>query len=272
MSPDDPRHGQRSGYVAGCRQECCAVAHSRYQKRARLRALEEGPQLISSACTVKRLQWWADRGVGLDAVRVAAGLGYGTLAEHMAGERDECLRSTERAILAVTWATLPASTLVLAGMTQRRIFSLMASGHTLAWITSQIDGRLPIGGAWRKQERFSLSLARAIADVAANAPATGPSTISATKVRSRGHLPIIAWDDPGTPAEPRGWQPADPDGSVVDDVVVERLMAGHRVPSTRAEKVEAMRRWLAAGGSQRSLCRMHGWQEGRYVERQDGAA
>ena len=258
--------------MAGCRDECCAAAHSRYQKRARLRVLEEGPQIVSSERAVKRLEWWAERGVGLDAVRIAAGLGYGTLAEHVAGERHECLRSTERAILAVTWQMLPPSTLVYAGMTQRRVFSMMASGHTLAWITSQIGGGLPIGGAWRKQERFSLSLARAIADLAVAAPTTGPSTISATKVRSRGHLPLVAWDDPGTPAEPRDWQPANPDESVVDDVVVERLLSGFRVPSTRAEKEETMRRHLAAGGSERDLCLRHGWKTGRYVVRQDGAA
>lgn len=57
-----------------------------------------------------------------------------------------------------------------------------------------------------------------------------------------------------------------------DPVVVDRLLTGNRVPSTRADKVEAMRRWMATGRSQRSLCRVHGWQESRYVERQDGAA
>ena len=55
-------------------------------------------------------------------------------------------------------------------------------------------------------------------------------------------------------------------------MTVERLLDGQRVPSTVAEKHEAMAQWLAAGRSERSLCALHGWKEGRYVTRQDGAA
>lgn len=276
IRPEDPRHGQRAGYIAGCREECCSVPHSRYQKRSRLRLLEEGTQIISSAKTMRRVAWWADRGVGINALCLSAGLGYGTLAEHMAGDRDVCLRTTERAIHAVTWDMLPPSTLVYSAMTQRRLYSLMASGHTLEWISDQVTTGLSTGGRWRKQERMYLSLARAVAEVARTAPATGPSLMSAAKVRRRGHLPLIDWEDPGNPAEPRGWEPERPDTDVVDDIVVERLTAGFRMPSTRAEKVEAMRRHLAAGNSELSLCLIHGWKPGRYVvrepERQDGAA
>lgn len=275
MSPDDPRHGHRAGYIAGCRDACCSVPHSQYQKRSRLRLLAEGPQIISSAKTMRRVQWWSDRGVGINALCAAAGLGYGTLAEHIAGQRDVCLRSTERAIQAVTWETLPPSTLVYSGMTQRRLYSLMASGHTLEWISDRVTTGLSTGGRWRKQERMYLSLARSVADVARSAPTEGPSLMSASKVRRRGHLPLIEWDDPGTPAEPRGWQPELPAADAVDEIVVERLLSGRRIPSTRAEKVEALRRWMDAGRSQRSLCELHGWKEGRYAEpaaRQDGAA
>lgn len=266
IAVDDPRHGHRAGYIAGCREVCCFVPHSRYQKRSRLRLLEEGSQIISSAPTMRRVQWWADRGVGLNALCIAAGLGYGTLAEHVAGERDVCLRSTERAIHAVTWDTLPATTLVYSGMTQRRLYSLMASGHTLEWISERVTTGLSTGGRWRKQERMYLSLARSVAIVARDAPAVGPSKMSASKLRKAGHLPLIEWDDPGTPAEPRDWQPETPDADAVDEIVVDRLLAGVRMPSTHAEKVEAMRRWLATGRSEKSLCEMHGWRAARYVD------
>lgn len=272
MSPDDPRHGHRAGYIAGCRDECCSVPHSRYQKRSRLRLLEEGSQIISSAKTMRRVAWWADRGVGINALCLSAGLGYGTLAEHMAGERDVCLRTTERAIHAVTWDMLPPSTLVYSGMTQRRLYSLMASGHTLEWISNEVTTGLSTGGRWRKQQRMYLSLARAVAEVARTAPTDGPSLMSAAKVRRRGHLPLAAWEDPGTPAEPRDWQPERPECDVVDEIVVERLLSGRHIHSNNTEKLEAMRRWLASGRSELSLCRMHGWRQGRYVVRQDGAA
>lgn len=58
---------------------------------------------------------------------------------------------------------------------------------------------------------------------------------------------------------------------VVHPSTVERLLAGDRIESTRAEKVEAMRRWLANGGSQRELCRIHGWAENRYVTKREAA-
>lgn len=86
----------------------------------------------------------------------------------------------------------------------------------------------------------------------------------------KGWAPPLAWDridDPNEIPTVGDRRDAEP-----DPVVVERLIAGHRVPSTQADKVEAMRRWMASGRSQRSLCTMHGWQESRYVERQDGAA
>lgn len=273
IAADDPRHGQRAGYIAGCRKTCCGDAHFRYQKRSKLRLLREGSQIIPSAPTLERVAWWADRGVGLNALSDAAGLGYGTLAEHVAGERDMCLRSTERAILAVTWDTLPDRAHCWAELTRRRIFSLMASGYTLAWVADQIGDGLPVGGRWRTQKCVRISLARSVAELAASVPDFGPSLMSANKVQKRGHLPLIAWEDPGTPSEPLGWEPM-LEHVDVDPVVVERLLAGRRVPSTRAEKVEAMRRWIAAGNPERALCVAHGWQQGRYLERnrQDGAA
>src|SRR5690606_5530104 len=102
MTPDDPRHGTRAGYIAGCRLACCGDPHYRYQKRSRLRLMREGSQIVSGATTLERVAWWDARGVSVNALTDAAGLGYGTLAELVGGERDVCLRSTERGILAVT--------------------------------------------------------------------------------------------------------------------------------------------------------------------------
>lgn len=51
----------------------------------------------------------------------------------------------------------------------------------------------------------------------------------------------------------------------LDEVVVDRLVALRRVPASRAEKVEAMHRWLLMGRSEKSLCEAHGWRTSRYV-------
>ena len=86
-----------------------------------------------------------------------------------------------------------------------------------------------------------------------------------------GYAPPLAWDDIDDPTEmPRGLvNSRDDDG--IDPVVVDRLLAGERVRSTNAEKVEAMRRWTREGGSEKALCDMHGWRAGRYVTREDAA-
>lgn len=274
MSPDDARHGTRAGYIAGCREECCGLPHYRYQKRSRLRLLREGSQIVPATPTLERIAWWGQRGVSLNALTEAAGIGYGTLAEMAAGQRDVCLRSTERATLAVTWDTLPGKALCLSGMTHRRIYSMMASGHTLAWISAQVGDGLPISGRWRAQDRVRVSLARAVADVARNAPGAGPSRHVSVKARNRGHMPIAAWDDPGDPAMPASWRPAQGRRTSTeepDPEVIARLAAGRRIDSIKAEKVEALRIWLDRGGSEREFCLIHGLKAGRYKTTEDAA-
>lgn len=71
-------------------------------------------------------------------------------------------------------------------------------------------------------------------------------------------------------AIPDGRTRRDPDD--IDPVIVDRLLLLQRVPdSTRAEKCEAMRRWLASGGTEKALCDAHGWGSSRYVAREVAA-
>lgn len=89
-----------------------------------------------------------------------------------------------------------------------------------------------------------------------------------TWARRHGYVPPLAWDDIDRDERPTfGGHDDD-----IDPVVVFRLLAGDHVPSTRAEKVEAMRRWRARGGSEKAFCDLHGWKTGRYVTREAGAA
>lgn len=96
----------------------------------------------------------------------------------------------------------------------------------------------------------------------------GLSHKSRTRAERLGYAAPLAWNDIDNPREtPRGTTDADRP----DRVVVDRLLAGQRIDSTKAEKEEAMRRWLESGGSQRELCRIHGWQEGRYTRAKEAA-
>lgn len=104
----------------------------------------------------------------------------------------------------------------------------------------------------------------------ANTP--GPSRRTANRARKSGYLGPLAWDNIDRDPEPFAGLGDDEDESGIDPVVVERLLLGDRVKSTRAEKTEAMRQWLSWGRSEASLCAIHGWKDGRYVTRQEGAA
>lgn len=43
MTPDDPRHGTLSGYVAGCRDECCTTAQRIYKRQLTERHRQSRP-------------------------------------------------------------------------------------------------------------------------------------------------------------------------------------------------------------------------------------
>lgn len=81
----------------------------------------------------------------------------------------------------------------------------------------------------------------------------------------KGYAPPLAWDDIDDQRErPKRVVHAPRGGRILDPIAVERLLAGDTVRSTSEERAEAMRRWIANGGSERSFCAMHGWKEGRY--------
>lgn len=80
--------------------------------------------------------------------------------------------------------------------------------------------------------------------------------------------PPLAWDCIDTDTEPTGvsgrtkGRPHDE----IDEAIVQRLASGRTVEgATVAEKFEAMRRWLAAGGSETELCRIQRWKSDRYT-------
>ena len=92
----------------------------------------------------------------------------------------------------------------------------------------------------------------------------GPSRNARLHAIKRGWVGLLAFDDIDDPNErPTGGYLHRRRDSV-DEVTVQRLLAGQSVPSSPAEKDEAMRRWVANGGSKRSFAVLHGWKEGRY--------
>lgn len=42
LDPDDPRHHTEKGYSAGCRQQCCKDAHTKYNRAMKVARIARG--------------------------------------------------------------------------------------------------------------------------------------------------------------------------------------------------------------------------------------
>jgi len=84
----------------------------------------------------------------------------------------------------------------------------------------------------------------------------------------QGWVAPLGWDNIDDPNETPDLGGHDDE---IDEVVIQQLTRLRTVPSNRAEKVEALRRWLHAGNSEASICAAHGWKQGRYTGRLDEA-
>ena len=164
--------------------------------------------------------------------------------------------------------------------TARRLQALMCLGWSFARVAELVD--MPTKQLWLatvqpKIRRTTAERLAAVYDELSDTPA--PATTKGERISvartlahaaRNGFAPPIAWDD--NIDDPDADPYAGSDDDSIDENVIARLLSGRTVPSTREEKFETMRRWLAAGGSQKALCELHGWGQGRYVVRQDGAA
>lgn len=206
---------------------------------------------------------------------------HGTVAGHIAHQRDggdycpACIAAKAMYDKRRVWDAANGRTYTVPSIgARRRIQALLSVG----WSRPQVarEAGWETSGALRYVMR-SDTMTRATHDRIAETyerlcMKTPPDELVARRVktwaRKGGYAPPLAWNNIDDPNEVPDRGGSDEE---IDLVVVDRLLAGQRVPSTRAEKVEAVRRWMSQGRSQRSLCVMHGWQEGRYLEREDGA-
>jgi hypothetical protein len=96
----------------------------------------------------------------------------------------------------------------------------------------------------------------------------GPSETSRRRGEAAGWPLPLEWDDPDDPDEQPARVIVPHQQAELDQVVVERILAGDVVPSNRAERVEITRRWQQSGRSLNELERLTGWRCDRYTERQ----
>lgn len=217
MTPDDPRHGKNAGYLAHYADgetPCDPCRRGRYRDQKHLRmARARGERLTFTADELRRVvQPWLDQGFTPMALAKAVGDHTGCQGKCLCGRSSlasslqtghPVRRDLIRRAAAITEDSFPDSVKIPADLTRTRIYSLMAAGHPLATFPD-----LVLTGGWRRYANTSLGTARAVREVFQRLEATvGPATGSASKARRAGYLPPLAWDDPGTLAWPKGWDP-----------------------------------------------------------------
>lgn len=204
---------------------------------------------------------------------------HGTTAGYCAGCRELCCRRAaaryerQRHIRRY----LNRGGLLVPGTgTRRRLQALMALG----WSSHRLDAEMGQRRSYTSRlitadSVINAATATKVAALYDRLCMTPPPPKTATRVRNyaakQGWVPPLAWDDIDTDPEPPAALYTGPD---IDPVVVMRLLEGRRVQANHAERVEAIRQWVADGNSKAELCRWHGWNDGRFPLRviQGGAA
>ena len=203
---------------------------------------------------------------------------HGTNAGYVAGCRDTCCRQAHATYRRSIWRnryTRRVDRLYIdATGTQRRIRALQAIGWRYRDIDIALGHPTPQGtsaSTWShnimRQQRIHVDNARAVAELYDRWSMTpGPSKRLRTRAAKWGWPTPFTYlniDDPDEQPD-TGYHAGRSIGEAPDPVVVDRILAGEVIPANAAERDEAMRRWRAAGNSERSLCVRMGWRDGRY--------
>lgn len=211
------------------------------------------------------------------------GTKHGTWAGYQEGCREDCCTTAARRYQKgrVLDAQRGRPRTISSVGTRRRIEAL----GCLGWSGYDIARRLGHGREWLRQvylrDRVYRSTAERIAQIYDELCMTMPPETTTTQrqmasrtrnmATRKGWVPPLAWDDDtiddpqAQPHKPRN-QDHQHGRDHVDPIVVERVLAGERMPwTTPAEKAEVVRRWTAAGRSLSELERLTGWKSSRYT-------
>lgn len=101
MLPDDPRHGTNGGYYAGCRDECCRSAATKYVKRLRMDQANGLERTVLAIGTWRRIEALMCLGWSQATIAERAGLCQPNISEMLRSRRDRIRRSIADRIAAV---------------------------------------------------------------------------------------------------------------------------------------------------------------------------
>lgn len=192
---------------------------------------------------------WARVGTGAGVVRIAQGL-------HVDAER-KWLPILDLPLTLHVASHIPDPLHVPAEGAVRRIEALLAMGWRHPDLTPRLGLRSCRITRCDQGRHISARSWRAIAATYTDlADTPGPSPLTASRSRRAGNRPPAAWDDIDSPTE----QPTSVvDDDLVDDVVVARVLAGERLPTTRAEKLAIATTARDRGMNLTQLERVVGW-------------
>jgi lambda repressor-like predicted transcriptional regulator len=273
MDALDPRHGTYSGAQAHIRAktllDCapCHQAHLRYRRRRRYDVSNGRPRIVDTAPVVQHLRALRENGVAVRDIAAISGVST-SLIDELLNRARPVVRADNAAALLLSRPAPTSTGMVAALGTLRRVRALARLGwsmrqigdvagvkfETLRRISSQEPPHVEVAtaeGVSAAYEKLSMTLA--------------PPSRTASQVRSKaehkGWLPPLMFDDIDNDPEPPTPLYSGPD---IDPVVVMRLLEGHRIKANHAEREEAIKQWVADGGTKTELCNIHGWAPGRY--------
>jgi transcriptional regulator with XRE-family HTH domain len=199
MNADDPRHGKRSGYLAGCRCDPCWTAHRRYCKAY---TLDGRRRTVPAERAQEHVTTLLDH-MTIRGIAEAAGVSQVTVRKVLEGGRIHARTSAKvlavRPVLAGAWVPIRGIT--------RRVQALNALGWSLRVIAenaglSESELQNIANGAnrfvmtntadaiHRVYEDMSMRLPRAVTRPERSAVGRARNSAAA-----RGFVPPLAWDD-----------------------------------------------------------------------------
>lgn len=140
----DTRHGQRTGYVKGCRCEDCTTANRLKEVQCTARAVAGGPttDLVDAAPAREHLAVLSAHGAAQKSLARACGLKVKTIVQVLSGETKRVLPETDVAIRALGLAAVQAAaapgTRVDAAPTWELLDDMIARGWPNSWIAREL--------------------------------------------------------------------------------------------------------------------------------------
>ena len=288
MTPDDPRHGKRSGYLAGCGNDCCRIANARWTKQYRHAASRNGGRTTVPAEPIRQHVLQLQKTMSLTSIGTASGTSSPQLSRLIRGQHTRMWRKTAAALLAVRPDSHVGGHYVLAVGAQRRIQALAALGYSFEHLDKHLGGygrgnisHIAYGRRTWITSDIAVRVKAAFDELAMQLPpATTRSyrsgvTRTQNRAKALGWAPPLAWDDEtidDPSAKPVGLTGRYIVGDYIDEAAVLRRMAGDMVTLTRAERIEVVTRLRAAQWTYSRIEHHTGLKTDRYIARQKAAA